>query len=604
MALRARSDRSDPSAPEPPADKAPEDRTPNVMDDPGLADVNAATTWASTDRQASGRTEQRRRLPDLRVAALTPPVIAIRWGALAVGFALASADVADGDVRVLVFGGIILAYAVFRTLRPIRYEDGPGTVWSVLAELALCVVVVCATGYWESPFVFSLMTAVIAAGFARGFTFAINCALGSAAAVAVPYMLGATDSDQALRRSAQWAFLLLLVAMVAGYARRIFTESERQQSLALDRLGRLVEANELLESLHRVAQSLPASLDLDDVLDSTMIRLHDLMEFDSAVLLVLDETDATWVAARRDGPKVPSPVPTHRLPPPLRRAMTVTGAVSEPNLLESGGPGLSPSAGAGIYASMRARGSLIGLISVERTVEAPFTARDLELLNRFAEPAALAVDNARWFNRLRTIGADEERTRIARDLHDRIGQSLAYLAFELDRIVRAADKGESVRDPLDHLRHDVRGVIGEVRDTLYDLRTDVSEVQDMTSTLKQFLERVSERSGLRVTLRTEERGRLPLLQEREIWRITKEAVANVEKHARASQLAITWRCDGHRAELVVSDDGVGLGKGQPARLDSYGIIGMRERAASIGARLDFDTNPGGGTAVRVWLDPE
>ena len=94
------------------------------------------------------------------------------------------------------------------------------------------------------------------------------------------------------------------------------------------------------------------------------------------------------------------------------------------------------------------------------------------------------------------------------------------------------------------------------------------------------------------------------VQEREIWRITKEAVANVEKHARASQLAITWRCDGHRAELVVSDDGVGLGKGQPARLDSYGIIGMRERAASIGARLDFDTNPGGGTAVRVWLDPE
>ncbi len=281
-------------------------------------------TWASTDRQASGRTEQRRRLPDLRVAALTPPVIAIRWGALAVGFALASADVADGDVRVLVFGGIILAYAVFRTLRPIRYEDGPGTVWGVLAELALCVVVVCATGYWESPFVFSLMTAVIAAGFARGFTFAINSALGSAAAVAVPYMLGATESDQALRRSAQWAFLLLLVAMVAGYARRIFTESERQQSLALDRLGRLVEANELLESLHRVAQSLPASLDLDDVLDSTMIRLHDLMEFDSAVLLVLDETDATWVAARRDGPKVPSPVPTHRLPPPLRRAMTVT----------------------------------------------------------------------------------------------------------------------------------------------------------------------------------------------------------------------------------------------------------------------------------------
>ena len=198
MALRARSDRSDPSAPEPPAARlnTPEDADTTRADNRAWSTSNRAMTWASTDRQASGRIEQRRRLPDLRVAALTPPVIAIRWGALAVGFALASADVADGDVRVLVFGGIILAYAVFRTLRPIRYEDGPGTVWGVLAELALCVVVVCATGYWESPFVFSLMTAVIAAGFARGFTFAINSALGSAAAVAIPYMLGASEATK------------------------------------------------------------------------------------------------------------------------------------------------------------------------------------------------------------------------------------------------------------------------------------------------------------------------------------------------------------------------------------------------------------------------
>ena len=137
--------------------------------------------------------------------------------------------------------------------------------------------------------------------------------------------------------------------------------------------------------------------------------------------------------------------------------MGATTAVTEPNLLEAGGPGLSPSAGSGIYSALRARGSLIGLISVERTNDDAFAARDLELLNRFVEPAALAVDNARWFNRLRTVGADEERTRIARDLHDRIGQSLAYLAFELDRIVRAADKGENVREPLDNLRHDVRG---------------------------------------------------------------------------------------------------------------------------------------------------
>ena len=162
--------------------------------DPAAEEENP--TWAFTERHTWGRGE-RRRLPDLSVAALTPPVIAIRWGALAVGFALGSADVADGDTRIIAFGAVILAYAVFRTLRPIRYEEGPGTVWGVLAELALCVFVVCATGYWESPFVFSLMTAVIAAGFARGFTFAINAALGAAAAVAIPYLATASEGEDA-----------------------------------------------------------------------------------------------------------------------------------------------------------------------------------------------------------------------------------------------------------------------------------------------------------------------------------------------------------------------------------------------------------------------
>ena len=200
MALRARPKRSGASHPEP--DPPPGNRVrarrrtrgrtrghvqghvqpaPEAAPEPAPDTAAENPTWAFTERHTWGRGE-RRRLPDLRVAALTPPVIAIRWGALAVGFALASADVADGDTRIIAFGAVILAYAVFRTLRPIRYEEGPGTVWGVLAELALCVFVVCGTGYWESPFVFSLMTAVIAAGFARGFTFAINAALGSAAA--------------------------------------------------------------------------------------------------------------------------------------------------------------------------------------------------------------------------------------------------------------------------------------------------------------------------------------------------------------------------------------------------------------------------------------
>ena len=240
-------------------------------------------------------------------------------------------------------------------------------------------------------------------------------------------------------------------------------------------------------------------------------------------------------------------------------------------------------------------------MAVEHADADHFSARDSELLDGFVTPAALAIDNALWFNRLRTVGADEERTRIARDLHDRIGQSLAYLAFELDRIVKADGRGDPVGPPLDRLRADVRGVIGEVRDTLYDLRTDVTEQSDLPATLREFVQRVGDRSDLDLRLDVKVDARLPLRQEREVFRIAQEAVTNVERHSRAERCLVRWWCESTGALLEVRDDGVGFAAGRDGRLDSYGILGMRERAASIGATLDVDTVEGVGTTIRCHL---
>jgi signal transduction histidine kinase len=149
----------------------------------------------------------------------------------------------------------------------------------------------------------------------------------------------------------------------------------------------------------------------------------------------------------------------------------------------------------------------------------------------------------------------------------------------------------------------VRSVVKEVRETLYDLRTDVSDVQDVGTTMQIFCDRVHERSSLEITVTRHETGRLPLLQERELWRIAKEAVMNAERHAEASTLTITWECDGKHAELSVVDDGVGFDR-RRGREDSYGMVGMRERATTIGATLEIRSARGAGTTVRVVLDPQ
>ena len=552
--------------------------------------MTVAATRSTTDRLTAID-----RPPTDHVLPFRPAILAVRGGSTIVSLALAGPAVAQPDWVVIAFCIVIALYNTFRIIRPIRYVDDTMSLARVLFEVIVHVLAVVATGYWNSPFVFSVISAVMVAGFARGFAFALRISVAVGAAVSIPFLLHVRSSDD-LQTTLQWTVWLILVALIAGYARRITGEADRQHSLALDRLNRLADANLLLYSLHRVAQTLPASLDIEEALDTTFGRLRDLFRADGVTILVFDDTDQTWAVRRSHGPRPADSYSTDELPAPLSDALASRHPLIVDGL-DSARPGLAAEMRSGLYAALPARERTVGLVALEHASERAFRLRDQELLDGFVEPAGLAIDNARWFARLRTVGADEERTRIARDLHDRIGQSLAYLAFELDRIVKADSKGQPVTEHLEQLRSDVRGVVGEVRDTLYDLRTDVTDDQDVADTLRGFLDRVRDRSGLDITFDTQVTGRLPIMQERELWRIAQEAVTNIERHARASRVVVTWRCDGRHATLLVNDDGIGFPNGKAGRLDSYGIMGMRERAASIGATLDITGTAGLGTTV-------
>ena len=537
-----------------------------------------------------------------RVAGFAGVVMAMRLATTAIGILLATEELIAGDPTMIAATVAVTVYAIGRSYRPIRYTGGVGSLIALLAEVAFHVAAVDLTGGWRSPWVFSLIIAVSIAGFARGYGFAFRVSTASALAVSLPVILEPGLSIEEIRTCATWSGMLLLLSVISGYGRRISGEASRERDLALDRLSRLADANALLYSLHRVAQTLPQSLDMNDVLDSTVGRLRGLVDFDTLVILLFDETDARWQVVRSEGCHIASRLSATDLPPGMRDAITDGGVVSMPSLSASN-PGFEERSGSGLYAPLTARGSIIGLIALEHRDTARFDHRAGGLLAGFVPPLSLALDNARWFSRLRTVGADEERTRIARDLHDRIGQSLAYLAFELDRIVTKDQGGERVSESLDRLREDVRGVIREVRDTLYDLRTDVSEDAGLAEVITQYADRVRERTGLIVEVDVDSKSGLPLLQEREMWRIAQEAITNIERHARASRVNITWRCDGDRAAVRVTDDGVGFEIGRAGRLDSYGMLGMRERASSIGAILDVHSSPGHGTTITCVLDP-
>lgn len=540
-----------------------------------------------------------------RLATFAPAILAIRWSTTMVSIALAASAFMEPDWTIIPWVAAIVCNTAIRTLSPLTYTASVRSLLNLIVEVAFHLVAVAATGFWFSPLTFSLVTSITIASFARGFGFGLRIGGATAIAVSLPQLLETQWSTDQLGLSAQWSTVLMLVAIIAGYARRISWEASQQQVIAMDRLSRLADANGLLFDLHKVAQLLPASLDSDEVLDSTMTRLKGLVTFDSAAILLFEDADATWVVARKRNMRFPTTLSAHDFPLAPRRAVhsidPITVGAFDGSDTTQAERGFDPKSRSGIYVPLLARDSLIGLLAIESHTEHAFDERAEEVLGAFVEPAALAIDNARLFSRLRTVGADEERTRIARDLHDRIGQSLAYLAFELDRILNRDDAGGALGGELSNLRNDLRTVVSEVRDTLYDLRTDVGADKDFASTLEEFSARVADRSDLEITLDCERTDRLPILQEREMWRIAQEALINVERHADAEKVKVTWLCNGSTAVLEVADDGRGFPDGHAGRADSYGILGMRERAASIGAALEVISHPGEGTTIRCSL---
>lgn len=555
------------------------------------------------------------------LAAFSGAIVNVRWATTAVSLVLVGRGFLRPSWTLVAASLVVVGITIYRTRRPLIYTGASSSEALLLVELALFWLTVTATGFWRSPFVIAMAGVLVVAGFAGGFGLAFR--VGSLVGVGVTAASAVADADglaewssERLAPSIQWATILLLSGLVAGYARRISGEATERHSAALDRVSQLADANALLFNLHRLAQTLPASLDQTEVLESSLVKLRGLLDFDRALFLLVEDTDRTWTVARHQAMSAPTgtdgTVDPTRFPPAARQAISTGGVIRaddldgpSPSADRPGGrvrAGFHPRSQSGLYAPLQARDHLIGLIAIESDQPARYDDRDSQTMRALVKPVALAIDNARWFGRLRRASVDEERSRIARELHDQIGQSLACLGFDADRLLRRHQQGHDIGPELGQLREGMRAATAEIRDALYDLRADVAEDKDLRQILVEFTTRVTERSRVAITVDCEAERRLPLLQEREMWRIAQEAVVNAERHADASSITVRWRCDDRGAVLEVVDDGRGMAADQRGRADSFGIIGMRERADSIGAAFEIVSKPGEGTRVQCYLN--
>lgn len=197
---------------------------------------------------------------------------------------------------------------------------------------------------------------------------------------------------------------------------------------------------------------------------------------------------------------------------------------------------------------------------------------------------------------------EEERGRIARDLHDQIGQSLTALLLGLDRQLERLDPAtDGAHGELRRLRSLTAVTLADVRRIALDLRPSVLDELGLAAALRRFGRELHERYGIAVTVLVEVPERLPQQVETVLYRVAQEALTNVVRHARAAEASIVVTVSRGSVQLVVEDDGVGFDPTALAPAERIGLIGMRERLELLGGSLRLESAPGGGCSVHGRL---
>jgi signal transduction histidine kinase len=245
------------------------------------------------------------------------------------------------------------------------------------------------------------------------------------------------------------------------------------------------------------------------------------------------------------------------------------------------------------------RDEIYGGLSLYYRHERSFSEDDLELAAMFGDQAALAIENARLREHISQTAVAAERNRLARDLHDSVTQTLFSASLIAEVLPRLWEQDpEEGRARLEEVRQLTRGALAEMRMLLLELRPSSLTDVRLGELLRQLAEATSGRARVPVALTVEGERPLPAEAQVALYRIAQEALNNVARHSNASHARIQLRFTSMRVHLQVSDNGRGF---NPARVpaDHLGLNIMRERANSIGARLNIKSRPGAGTRVAV-----
>lgn len=409
-----------------------------------------------------------------------------------------------------------------------------------------------------------------------------------------------------------------------GDLARAFNQMARDLRATLDAMRR---RNRELAALNAVATSTSAPLDVDQVLERALTQSLAALELNAGWVFLNDGT------APRLATSVGLPSPTTRGALADGFPHCFCGQVlhnGKPMMIRGLGERCAAYNGLGengkplachATVPVMTKGKILGALSVASTDPERLGEEEILLLEAVGRQMGAALENARLWKELeakerlragllaQAIRAqEEERKRIARELHDQTGQSLNALVFGLKtaEVALEADE-ERARDVVARLKGAAADAVRELQSTIYDLRPSVLDDLGLIPALRWFADSRMRTNGITVSL--EVRGierRLFTDLETALFRIAQEALMNVIKHAHASHAQIGLIFEPQRVILEITDDGIGFDTAQVFDLgdDSgrgLGLLGMRERAELLGGHREVESRIGQGTRVRVEI---
>ncbi len=405
----------------------------------------------------------------------------------------------------------------------------------------------------------------------------------------------------------------LAVGMVGYLVIWIIAVQEREKRLRQEAVTRL-------RTINAIRSSVTASLELETILKDALDKILEATQTQTGCVFLVDQMtrDLTLAACRGMPAELTEEARRRSAAEGLCGWVARTGKprlvadlAAEPQL--ACGPFAQVGARSLMAVPLMSRNRVMGVMELAAAQPGRFNEEDLELLVSVGNAIGVAIENAWLCNNIRyyaqqvTRAQEDERARIARELHDDTLQSLVVLSRQIEALARRNESGLPIEPrQLRELQKATDDIIQGIRRFSRDLRPSTLDDLGLLPTLEGLATRLTEEDGILTELHvTGEKRRLAPETELVLFRIAQEALNNVKKHAEATRATIGIRFGEDVVELVVRDNGKGFALHasieELAVTGHLGLIGMRERARLLGGQLNIQTQPGRGTKVSVTV---